>query len=308
MIRIAISMGDPLGIGPEVVALALASPAVRAEVRPLVFGDRDLLERAAALRKVKLDCELVQVGSLPPSPTRQEAGASALAYVDGAARACVDGEAQSLCTAPLSKERVALSAPGFVGHTEHLATLTGARVAMMMAGPRLRVVLATNHLALADVPRTLSAGQIAFVTRLAATELRRRFGIASPRIAVCGLNPHAGDGGLFGDEDARIVAPAVEQARAAGVDATGPWPADGLFPRAAQGQFDAVVALYHDQGLIPAKLLDFARTVNVTLGLPFPRTSPDHGTADDIAWQGKADPQPMISALLLAAALARPKP
>jgi 4-hydroxythreonine-4-phosphate dehydrogenase len=307
MIRVAISMGDPLGIGPEVVALALASPAVRAAVRPLLFGDRAVLERAAALRKVKLDADLVQVGSLPAAPARDEAGRSALACVDRAAGACGEGAAQSLCTAPLSKERAALSAPGFVGHTERLAALTGSRVAMMMAGPRLRVALATNHLALADVPRTLSTAQIAFVTGLCATELRARFGVAAPRIAVCGLNPHAGDGGLFGDEDARIVAPAIAQARAAGVDASGPWPADGLFPRAMKGEFDAVVALYHDQGLIPAKLLDFAQTVNVTLGLPFPRTSPDHGTADDIAWQGKADPQPMISALLLAASLASPK-
>ncbi len=306
MIRVAISMGDPLGIGPEVVALALASPRVRAALRPLVFGDRAALERAAALRGVKFEAELVQVGSLASRPAHDAAGASALGYVDGAAGACVKGAAEALCTAPLSKERAALSAPGFVGHTERLAAFTGARVAMMMAGPRLRVVLATNHLALAAVPRTLSTAQIEFVTGLAATELRARWGISSPRIAVCGLNPHAGDGGLFGDEDARIVAPAVEQARAAGVDASGPWPADGLFPRAAKGDFDAVVALYHDQGLIPAKLLDFAKTVNVTLGLPFPRTSPDHGTADDIAWQGKADPQPMISALLLAARLANP--
>jgi 4-hydroxythreonine-4-phosphate dehydrogenase len=176
---------------------------------------------------------------------------------------------------------------------------------MMMAGPRLRVVLATNHLALSEVPRQLREEQIVFVTQLAARELRERWGISSPRIAVCGLNPHASDGGIFGDEDARVVAPAVAAAREAGVDATGPHPADGLFPRAVKGLYDAVVALYHDQGLIPAKLLDFRETVNVTLGLPFPRTSPDHGTADDIAGQGKADPEPMISALLLAARLAR---
>ncbi|HZR09814.1 MAG TPA: 4-hydroxythreonine-4-phosphate dehydrogenase PdxA [Myxococcales bacterium] len=305
MIRVAVSMGDPLGIGPEVVTLALASPAVRAALRPVVFGDRVTLGRAAALRAVKLDAEIVQVGSLAATPTHEAAGASALAAVDAAANACLAGTAQALCTAPLSKERAALSSPGFVGHTERLALSTGTRVAMMMAGPRLRVVLATNHLALADVPRKLSTAQIAFVTRLAATELRSRWNIPSPRLAVCGLNPHAGDGGLFGDEDARIVAPAILEARASGVDATGPWPADGLFPRAAKGEFDAVVALYHDQGLIPAKLLDFADTVNVTLGLPFPRTSPDHGTADDIAWRSKADPAPMISALLLAARLAR---
>ncbi len=301
---VAVSMGDPLGIGPEVVALALDHPEVRARIDPVVFGDRATLLRAAALRGVPFEARVVQVGRLSPHPAPQEAGAAALEYVDRAARAVVAREARALCTAPLSKERVALSAPGFVGHTEHLAKSAGARVAMMLAGPRLRVVLATNHLALSEVPLKITAEQIAFVAQLASRELRERWEIGAPRIAVCGLNPHAGDGGIFGDEEARIVAPAIAQARAAGVDASGPWAADGLFPRAARGDFDAVVALYHDQGLIPAKLLDFAGTVNVTLGLPFVRTSPDHGTADDIAWTGRADPEPMISALLLAARLA----
>jgi 4-hydroxythreonine-4-phosphate dehydrogenase len=297
-------MGDPLGIGPEVLALALCELEVRARLDAVVFGDKATLERAARLRGVPFAARVVQVGTLAQSPSPVEAGMAALSYVDRAARAVVAREAKALCTAPLSKERVAISASHFVGHTEHLAASAGARVAMMLAGPRLRVVLATNHLALADVPRRLSTGQIAFVIQLAARELRERWGIAAPRIAVCGLNPHAGDGGIFGDEEARIVAPAIAQARAAGVDATGPHPADGLFPRAARGRHDAVVALYHDQGLIPAKLLDFAETVNVTLGLPFVRTSPDHGTADDIAWKGEADPRPMISALLLASRLA----
>lgn len=301
--EVAISMGDPLGIGPEVVALALSDSRVRAALRPVVFGDRATLARAAGLRGVQFEAEMVQVGSLPDRPGAGQAGEAALQFVDRAAGAAKAGEVQALCTAPLSKERVALAAPGFAGHTEHLAALLGVRTAMMLAGPRLRVVLATTHLALADVPRAITTEGIAFVATLAARELRRRFGIAAPRIAICGLNPHAGDGGIFGDEEARIVAPAVAKARAEGADASGPWPADGLFPKAARGQFDAVVALYHDQGLVAAKLLDFAQTVNVTMGLPFPRTSPDHGTADDIAWQGKADPEPMISALLLAARL-----
>jgi 4-hydroxythreonine-4-phosphate dehydrogenase len=301
---VAISMGDPLGIGPEVLALALCTPEARAHLDPVVFGDKATLDRAARLRGVPFSARLVQVGTLAQGPSPAEAGAAALSYVDRAARAVVAREAKALCTAPLSKERVAISAPLFVGHTEHLARSAGARVAMMLAGPRLRVVLATNHLSLADMLRMLTPNQITFVIELAARELREKWGIAAPRIAVCGLNPHAGDGGIFGDEEARIVAPAIAQARAAGVDATGPHPADGLFPQAARGQHDAVVALYHDQGLIPAKLLDFAETVNVTLGLPFVRTSPDHGTADDIAWKGTADPRPMISALLLAARLA----
>ena len=302
---VAISMGDPRGIGPEVLVLALTELEVRARLDAVVFGDKTTLVRAARMRGVPFEARVVQVGSLSQDPSPAEAGAAALEYVERAARTAVAREVKALCTAPLSKERVALSSPNFVGHTEYLAKRAGVRVAMMLAGPRLRVVLATTHLAIADVPRKLSADQIAFVTLLAARELRDRWGIPAPRIAICGLNPHAGDGGIFGDEEARIVAPAIAQAAAAGVDATGPHPADGLFPRAVRGQYDAVVALYHDQGLIPAKLLDFAETVNVTLGLPFVRTSPDHGTADDIAWKGKADPKPMISALLLAAKLAK---
>ena len=307
---VAISMGDALGIGPEVVVAALRDERVRASCSPVVYGEREVLLRAARLRGVPFEARVEEraaaaaPGSEGPALSAARAGAAALACVDAAARAALAGTAQAICTAPLSKERVALSSHGFAGHTEFLAGLSGARVAMMLAGPRLRVVLATNHLALRDVPLRLGSEQIAFVARLASTALRDRFGVARPRIAVLGLNPHAGDGGIFGDEEARIVAPAIAQARAQGVDASGPWAADGLFPRAVRGDFDAVVALYHDQGLIPAKLLDFRETVNVTLGLPFVRTSPDHGTADDIAWQGKADEQPMISALLLAARLA----
>ena len=304
-VRVAISMGDPLGIGPEVIALALADARVRAAIDPVVFGDKATRERAAEMRGAALQARVVQVGRLSGKPSPEEAGGAAIEYVDRAARTVIAGEARALCTAPVSKERVALRNPGFTGHTEHLAVMTGSPVAMMMAGPRLRVVLATNHVRLSDVPQKVTAEKIGFVLGLAATSLREQFGIEKPRIAVCGLNPHAGDRGLFGDEDLRVVLPAVEAARAKGLDVTGPHPADGIFPHAARGAYDAVVALYHDQGLIPAKLLDFKETVNVTLGLPWPRTSPDHGTADDIAWQGKADPTPMISALLLAARLVR---
>ena len=299
---VAISMGDALGIGPEVVVAALRDERVRARISPVVYGERLVLDRAARLLGVPFEARVEETAA--EGSGAGHAGASALACVEAAARAALSGQVRAICTAPLSKERVALRAKGFAGHTERLAELAAARVAMMLAGPRLRVVLATNHLALSEVPRQLSTARISFVTQLASASLRDRFGIARPRVAVLGLNPHAGDGGIFGDEEARIVAPAIAEARAAGVDATGPWPADGLFPRAVRGDFDAVVALYHDQGLIPAKLLDFRETVNVTLGLPFVRTSPDHGTADDIAWTGKADAEPMISALLLAARLA----
>lgn len=299
-------MGDPGGVGPEVVVAALADPRVQESVEPLVLGDRRVFELAAALRGVPAPGRsLREVFSLSDRPTLREMGAAALAYVDAGIDAVLAGEARALCTAPLSKHRVSLAAPGFQGHTEHLAARTGARVAMMMAGPRLRVVLATNHLALSEVPHQLTTEQLGFVVQLTARTLRERFGIESPRIAVCGLNPHAGDGGLFGDEEARLITPAIEEARRAGVLVFGPLAADGLFPRAVLGACDAVVALYHDQGLIPAKLLDFRETVNVTLGLPFARTSPDHGTADDIAGKGVADAEPMVSALLLAARLGK---
>ncbi|GAC1336584.1 MAG: 4-hydroxythreonine-4-phosphate dehydrogenase PdxA [Myxococcales bacterium] len=309
---LAVSLGDPCGVGPEVVAAALADPRVSERIEPIVFGDRGALEEAARLRGVPLRCRLVEVTCLAPGeripgkPAGSGAGAgkAALAYVDAAIDAVLAGQARALCTAPLSKHRVALTAKGFAGHTEHLAARFGAEVAMMLSGPRLRVALATNHLALAEVPRRLTAEHLAFVVRLCSRELSQRFGIARPRVAVCGLNPHAGDGGLFGDEEARLISPALAQAQREGIDARGPFPADGLFPRAARGAFDAVVALYHDQGLIPVKLLDFRETVNVTLGLPRPRTSPDHGTADDIAGTGTADEEPMIQALLLAARLA----
>jgi 4-hydroxythreonine-4-phosphate dehydrogenase len=312
--RIAISLGDPCGIGPEVTALALADPRVQAALIPKVFGDLGAFVDAAISAGAEIDAltDFVQVSKLDPEarvPGRPrgdgaEAGTAALAYVDAAIDSVLAGECAGLCTAPLSKHRVALRHPGFQGHTEHLAARFKSEVAMMLAGPRLRVTLATNHLALRDVPGQLSQEKLARVIRLTHRELSARFGVAKPRIAVCGLNPHAGDGGIFGDEEARLIAPAITLLCNEGIDASGPHPADGLFPRAARGDYDAVIALFHDQGLIPAKLLDFRETVNVTLGLPHPRTSPDHGTADDIAGQGKADAEPMISALLLAAKLA----
>lgn len=322
--RVAVSLGDPCGISPEVLAVALCDGRVQERLAPLVFGDKGAIEDALLLRRLPAwDAEggpashgarLVEVTHLvpdqrrpgPPDPSRAEAaGRAAAAYLDAAVEAIERGEAQALCTAPLSKHRTALVVEGFVGHTEHLAARARAHVAMMMAGPRLRVALATNHVALRDLPHRLTTAGLLDIIRLTHRELRSRFGLPHPRIAVCGLNPHAGDGGLFGDEETRTVAPAIETARTEGIDATGPHPADGLFPRAARGAYDAVVALYHDQGLIPAKLLDFRETVNVTLGLPYARTSPDHGTADEIAGQGVADAEPMVSALLLAARLAR---
>jgi 4-hydroxythreonine-4-phosphate dehydrogenase len=321
-VRVAISLGDPSGIGPEVTALALA--ALRGRVAPVLFGDASfaLLARDAGLDlsvvapgdPLPRGAALVRITRLAASERRPgrpspAGGAASLAYLEAAFGALAGGQAGALCTAPLSKAQVALALPGFVGHTEWLeARGGGSRSVMMLAGRRLRVALASNHLALRDAIRRLTPAGIATVAGIASEGLRRDMGIARPRIAVAGLNPHAGEGGAFGDEESRIVAPAVERARAAGVDAHGPFPADSVFFRAAAGEFDAVVALYHDQGLIPVKLLDAVAgdpAVNVTLGLPFVRTSPDHGVAWDLAGKGRASDRSMRAALRLAAGIAR---
>jgi len=321
-VRVAVSLGDPSGIGPEVTVSALT--ALGGRIRPLAFGDASF-ERL--LRRAGLDLPVVSPGDpLPlggalvrvtrlaaadrrPGTPSPAGGAASLAYLEAAFAAVAGGEAQALCTAPLSKAQVALSLPGFVGHTEWLeARGGGSRSVMMLAGRRLRVALVTNHLSLREALRRLSPGRIAAVASVTWEGLRRDLGIERPRIAVAGLNPHAGEGGAFGDEESRVVAPAVERLREAGIDARGPFPPDSVFFRGAAGEFDAVVALYHDQGLIPVKLLDAVlgdSAVNVTLGLPFVRTSPDHGVAWDLAGTGRASDRSMRAALRMASAIAR---
>ncbi len=320
--RVAVSLGDPSGVGPEVAARALL--ALRRGVVPLAFGDASF---AALARKIGLELPVVPPGrALPEGPalvavTRLPAaarrpgvpspagGAASLAYLEAAFAALSGGTADALCTAPVSKAQVARALPGFVGHTEWLeARGGGSRSVMMLAGRRLRVALVTNHQSLRSVLRVLSAARIGAVVEATAAALRSDLGIPRPRIAVAGLNPHAGEGGAFGDEEGRWVAPAVARARARGLDVRGPFPPDSVFFRAARGEFDAVVALYHDQGLIPVKLLDALLgdvAVNVTLGLPFVRTSPDHGVAYDLAGTGRASDASMRAALRLAAAIAR---
>ncbi len=322
-IRVAISMGDPSGIGAEVTAKALA--AHRGALVPYVFGDAGVF--AAAARRARLSLEAVDLGQpLPPKgalvrvtklprvasrPGRpiRAGGVAQLAYLQAAYAAVVSGQADALCTAPVSKAQVQVAEKGFVGHTEWLEAKTGAkRSVMMLAGSRLRVALVTNHLALARVPRAVTASGILGTVTATHTALQVDFGIARPRIAVCAMNPHAGEGGAFGDEERRLVLPALARAKRLGIVATGPYPADSVFFRAAAGEFDGVVALYHDQGLIPVKLLDsVARdpAVNVTLGLPIVRTSPDHGVGYDIAGRGEASAKSMWAALELAAQLAR---
>jgi 4-hydroxythreonine-4-phosphate dehydrogenase len=284
--RIAITTGDPAGIGPEIAAKAAADPRVRAACEPIVYGPRDKKQFA-------------------PGVLSAEAGRAAYDIVLRAVDAAKTGEVDGLATAPLNKEAFRLAGLPWRGHTDLLAHLTGApHVAMMFHSDELRVVLATIHIPLAEVPRALTRSLMEKTIALTARELPL-FDKVQPRIAVAGLNPHAGEHGLFGNEEAEVIAPAVEACRKRGVDVSGPFPADTVFVRARRGEFDVVVACYHDQGLIPVKLVAFGQAVNVTLGLPIVRTSVDHGTAFDIAGKGVADPESMIAATLLAARLAR---
>ena len=299
--RIAISLGDPRGIGPEVTAGALADPEISGLGQFVLVGPSSLL----------------RAGDVSVGEWRAEDGAAAAGRVAGAAiergtRMALAGEVDALVTAPIEKNAFRAGGWHFPGHTEMLRDLAGvADVVMMMAAERtalggaLRVILATTHLALRDVPAALSAELLVRQATLTHSALREQWGIGSPRVALCAVNPHASDGGLFGDEEERIVAPALARLRAAGVDAHGPIPADTVFTRAVRGEFDAVVAPYHDVGMAAFKTAAFGAGVNVTLGLPFPRTSPDHGTALDIAGRGLADPSSMKEAILLAARLAR---
>ena len=284
--RIGVTQGDPSGIGPEIVRKAIADPRVRTVCDPVVYGPTtDDLERY---------------------PTGQISVDSAMAARDAIVAAVQDAQAGRLAgmtTAPINKEAFALAGLSWKGHTDMLAELTGAgRVAMMFYADTLCVVLATVHVPLAVVPQLLTKQRVREVIELTATELPR-FGIDRPRLAVAGLNPHAGEHGVIGDEDEAVLVPAVAAARAAGIDVEGPLPGDTVFVKAVRGAYDAVVACYHDQGLIPVKLVAFGRAVNVTLGLPIVRTSVDHGTAFDIAGTDAADPSSLIEAICLAARL-----
>jgi 4-phospho-D-threonate 3-dehydrogenase / 4-phospho-D-erythronate 3-dehydrogenase len=305
--RLVVSAGDPAGVGPEVTLKALARPEVRALADIAVAGDPDDLRRTASRLGVPAP-ERVEpagdAGAVRPGRVSAEGGAAGVAAIRRAVELIGDGAYDALVTAPISKEAVRLAGFGWPGHTEMLAELTGAAdVRMLLVTDRLRVVHVTTHRSLRSaidaatrerVRRTIELGHAGAV----------RLGVDRPRIGVAGLNPHAGEAGLFGDEELREIGPAVAEARAAGIDASGPWPPDTLFWRASGGEFDLVVAMYHDQGHIPVKLGGFDEGVNVTLGLPFPRTSVDHGTAFDIAGRGVARWQSMAAAIRVAARLA----
>ncbi|MCU1399555.1 MAG: 4-hydroxythreonine-4-phosphate dehydrogenase PdxA [Acidimicrobiales bacterium] len=309
---IAVTMGDPAGVGPEVVVKALARADVLATCRPVVIGDSARLAVAAELCGVTLDrstVEIIDVGSVPAdlpwglvSPL---GGDAAFRYIERAAAMALAGEVQAICTAPLHKEALHAAGHLFPGHTELLAHLTGtAEVSMMLVAPGLRVVHVTTHIGIIDAITKIEPGLVARTIRRA-DETLRRSGIAAPRLAVCGINPHAGENGLFGNgEEAAKIEPAIATVRAEGIDAVGPLPADTLFFRARRGDFDCVVAMYHDQGHGPVKVLGLEAGVNITIGLPVVRTSVDHGTAFDIAGTGVADERSMVEALRQAVDLA----
>jgi 4-phospho-D-threonate 3-dehydrogenase / 4-phospho-D-erythronate 3-dehydrogenase len=283
--RIALTVGDPAGIGPEIVERALRLPVVREACEPVVYGPPST-DRFA------------------PGVLSAEAGRAAYDAVVRAVDDARHGRVDAVVTAPINKEAWALAGLPWRGHTDLLAHLTGARrVAMMFYSRPLRVVLATVHVALGDVPKLVTRDGLVDLVRLVASELPR-FGFPDPHLGLAGLNPHAGEHGVIGHEDDDVLAPAVDACRAEGIRIDGPLPADTLFVRAVRGEFDAVVACYHDQGLVPVKMVAFGQAVNVTLGIPIIRTSVDHGTAFDIAGKGKADPGSLVEAILLAARLA----
>ncbi len=309
--RLALSVGDPAGIGPEIVLKALADPA-RPDAECVVYGPlRALEERARRLglaRPGELGVRVEDTGGASEAPLGRvsaAAGRAAAEAVLGAARDALARRVDALVTAPLNK--AALHAAGYPwpGHTELLAEVAGVSdVAMLFVGGPLRVALLTIHRALRSVPEAVTRTEVERVVRLVFRELPR-FGAGQRRIALCGLNPHAGEGGLFGQEELEVLGPAVAALRAEGIDVTGPLPADSVFVRAQRGEFDAVVANYHDQGLIPVKLAAFGHAVNVTLGLPFVRTSVDHGTGFEIVESGAADHSSLLEAMRVAVGLVR---
>jgi 4-hydroxythreonine-4-phosphate dehydrogenase len=303
-LRIGITLGDPRGIDPDFAAAAARACRANHDHHLVFIGPAGTAAGAAA-------DEVIPIGEWRPGGSAAQAGQAAGTAIETAARLCLDGALDALVTAPIDKAALHAGGFSFPGHTEMLASCAGVDdVVMLMAAERtslggpLRVVLATTHIALADVPGALTVDRLVGQTRITAEGLRSGWGIPRPRIALCAFNPHASDGGLFGDEEERIYRPALQALRAGGLDVTGPIPADTVFLRAGRGEFDVVIAPYHDVGMAAFKTASFGKGVNVTLGLPFPRTSPDHGTALDLAGRGVADASSMHEALALAVRLA----
>jgi len=322
--RIAITMGDPAGIGPEVVLKAVAEEEIQRACVPVIIGDAPLLAHTARTLDLQSGYEIVRRGEAFPDDVSEPiifhldnvngiietgvesgaAGKAAGGYIEAAVELCAAGSVDAIATAPINKRSLFLGGYSFPGHTEFLAHLTGTEdYAMAFVAANLRIVLISTHVPLAEAIRLVKKDRLAFTISLANRELKR-WGIESPRLAVAALNPHGAEGGLFGMEESSEIAPAIESCRALEeIDVNGPYSADTVFLRASRGEFDAVIACYHDQAMIPVKCLSFGEAVNVTLGLPFIRTSVDHGTAFDIAGKGIAEHSSMVAAIKLAAEL-----
>lgn len=320
--KIAITMGDPAGIGPEIIVKALRTTKLRNTCIPIVIGDENVFRKSCALCKVTPRLKIIDsLGNMKPSgrliylldmktgsvfsrnrPSKR-GGASAVQCIEKAVELALQRSVDGIVTAPISKESLRMAGVAWPGHTEMLADMTGTKeFAMMFVGGPLRVMLVTIHTALKNVPGMISQQSVLMTIRLA-QKASQMLGIKTPRIAVAGLNPHAGEAGMFGNEEKKIIAPAIRKAIKNGIPVTGPHPPDTVFHRAFRNDIDIIICMYHDQGLIPLKMIAFDKGVNITVGLPFMRTSPDHGTAYDIAWKGVANPSSMIEAITLAASL-----
>ncbi|ULA64218.1 MAG: 4-hydroxythreonine-4-phosphate dehydrogenase [Nitrospira sp.] len=324
---LGITMGDPAGIGPEVIAKALAGREVQRLCLPLVIGSVSVMERTIKQLRLKLNVVPVQghdpvpvkgnvvavldpmekpLKKFKPGAAAAETGGASVEFIKKAVHlaeiGCIDG----IVTAPINKEAINMAGCHYPGHTELLADLTGAKESgMMIVGGPLRIMFVTTHVAIKDLSKLLTQAKIEKAIRLAYRALTQLYGIKRPRIGIAALNPHAGEHGLFGNEEARVIGPAARAAQAQGLLVSDPQPADTLFGKAVKGQYDGIVAMYHDQGLIPLKLVAFGTCVNLTVGLPIIRTSVDHGTAFDIVGKGVADPGSLLEAIRLAARIAQ---
>lgn len=313
---IAITMGDPAGVGPEIILKALADPKVRRIAEPAVLGDEGLLNHIADKLKLKRppDGSVVCLSELDLKKLKagkpgKESGAAMISYIEEAVYMAALGDVDAMVTAPISKDAAKKAGFKFPGHTEFIAHLTGTKdFAMMLGGKDLKVILVTIHEALRKVPSLITREAVLKTIKITDDSFRRYFGFKRPRIAVAGLNPHASEGGIFGNEEEKVIIPAIKKAQSMGINAVGPLPPDTVFYRAVRKkEFDCVVSMYHDQGLGPLKLLHFDNGVNATLGLPIIRTSVDHGTAYDIAWKGIASPDSLIAAIEMAVEMAKKK-
>ncbi len=319
---IGITMGDPVGIGPEIIVSALNDPAIYEHCRPLILGDLSIMERAVKLKQSTLclnstilpengiythgTADIFSLSELNgkttvPAHPNAETGKAMLDYIYKAVDLAMKGKIAAMVTCPITKTAMKMAGSKFHGHTELIAEETGTeKYAMMLAGDKLRVVLVTIHIPLSEVSKEISKEKIVETIRITGNALTNRFGIENPVIAVAGLNPHAGENSMFGSQEKEIIEPAVKQAINEGFNVSGPFPPDTLFYHAAKGKYHGVVCMYHDQGLIPFKMIHFNDGVNTTLGLPIIRTSVDHGTAYDIAWKGIADSSSLKASIKMA--------